>query len=448
MDVPQEGQFPRLGDGEIVLGHVVKSTSRLQELQAWHGEQQLQANRSTIRVPPAPVLPGVGDRGIGHRKHFGEGAIGHADHGRASGAGRALAGGRQEMGRSPECGDDGAGPLNFLFDNCSRTRCAEGTNDHDTIVVDDNGEMVTRTFHWRPEDFPLEVATYMQCDTAWDGGGFKTGRGFSHKLQPVGADDFEDADMLDEEEDLEEELMRRTACSPSGGSPPKAVAGTKSRSAAAAPVADLAALAGGAAAVVAREEQGNLLDMDFNPHEAPRDEEAGTNFTDWCDFASAPDPLDSAAAVDTASAAAAPAPGPAAAAVELAPQPRQQAQPAAVAPAAEVVAVAPSPLPTAPVEAAVSAAAAAPAAPLPAPTAPVPAATVAASAPSVPAPVASPPAAVAPATAPTATVAAASEVSALEAQLKAQAEEIRRLKEALAAASAGPGRSQEIIEIS
>jgi len=77
---------------------------------------------------------------------------------------------------------------------------------------EDGDRYVARTFHWRPEDFQLEVATYMQTDEPWQSespphqtGGrgtcFKAGRpdrGDAARVRPIQLDD-EPLDMLDEE---------------------------------------------------------------------------------------------------------------------------------------------------------------------------------------------------------------------------------------------------------
>lgn len=127
-------------------------------------------------------------------------------------------------------GDESGATWDFFFDNCIRSS-GEHPNEIDTIPCDDNGpqDMVTRTFHWKPEDFPLEMATYMQCDAPWDGKGFKTGKGMSHKLQPLPADDYDGGDMLDEEEDIEAErrLFRQLSPRPAARIQSRGAAGAE-----------------------------------------------------------------------------------------------------------------------------------------------------------------------------------------------------------------------------
>lgn len=117
--------------------------------------------------------------------------------------------------------DLSGGPLDFLFTNCVRSPCKNVWEDAEAVPTDSNTQYVTRTFHWRPEDFPLEVATYMQCEEPWQSAspphlaGFRTrpralvftgGRLIQpHRIQQRSADE-EPADMLDEESSLHEEL--------------------------------------------------------------------------------------------------------------------------------------------------------------------------------------------------------------------------------------------------
>jgi len=80
--------------------------------------------------------------------------------------------GTYQLEGSPSAEQPIAG-MDFFFDACVRSPCNnELVEDVDTIsqedhvggTVVDDGKYVTRTFHWRPEDFPLEVATYMQSE--------------------------------------------------------------------------------------------------------------------------------------------------------------------------------------------------------------------------------------------------------------------------------------------
>mmetsp|Transcript_69749 Transcript_69749/g.151761 ORF Transcript_69749/g.151761 Transcript_69749/m.151761 type:complete len:358 (-) Transcript_69749:126-1199(-) len=52
-----------------------------------------------------------------------------------------------------------------IFDSCNISDCRQSVEEigHDR----DEDSYVTRTFYWRAEDFPLEVATYMQCEEPW-----------------------------------------------------------------------------------------------------------------------------------------------------------------------------------------------------------------------------------------------------------------------------------------
>lgn len=67
-------------------------------------------------------------------------------------------------------------PMGFLFTACVRDpghdRLEEvpdtsGRCDGQCAAEESDDEYVARTFHWKPEDFPLEIATYMQCEEPW-----------------------------------------------------------------------------------------------------------------------------------------------------------------------------------------------------------------------------------------------------------------------------------------
>jgi len=60
---------------------------------------------------------------------------------------------------SPSDGVFGLG-LNGALDACMAAPDGEADAEDDSAV--------TRTFYWKPEDFPLEVATYMQTEDAWN----------------------------------------------------------------------------------------------------------------------------------------------------------------------------------------------------------------------------------------------------------------------------------------
>lgn len=127
-------------------------------------------------------------------------------------------------------------------DSCMRGPCASHfIEDVDQIPVDNNGDQnseddkyVTRTFHWTMEDFPLEVATYMQCEEPWETDpdddqrmvamrarakanassrlqpDLLAGRRCSGKLDQAAADDVPD-DMLEDELSVKEGLAARRA---------------------------------------------------------------------------------------------------------------------------------------------------------------------------------------------------------------------------------------------
>lgn len=61
------------------------------------------------------------------------------------------------------------GPLDFFsFAECMRNPCETMAEAFETVPTSDEPRYVTRTFHWRPEDFPIEDGTYMQCDEPWE----------------------------------------------------------------------------------------------------------------------------------------------------------------------------------------------------------------------------------------------------------------------------------------
>merc|ERR1740121_3355494 len=63
---------------------------------------------------------------------------------------------------------DGSAPLDPMsfLQRCSQHSCLR---DFETVENEEDSEDagVTRTFRWRPEDCPVEDATYMQCEEPW-----------------------------------------------------------------------------------------------------------------------------------------------------------------------------------------------------------------------------------------------------------------------------------------
>lgn len=111
---------------------------------------------------------------------------------------------------SPRIPVSPSSPLEFLtFTECMSNPC-EGIVDAIAVENTRNSKPVTRTFQWRPEEFPMEDGTYMQCEEPWESatpparlraaGVFKAGRaGPPLRIMQRHMDDDVD-DMLDDEE--------------------------------------------------------------------------------------------------------------------------------------------------------------------------------------------------------------------------------------------------------
>lgn len=125
-----------------------------------------------------------------------------------------------------EGGDQSRNPLDFLFTTCVRSHCHPDLEEEELETHDDEGgsprdrdeTYVTRTFHWKPEDFPLEIATYMQCEEPWSPDVIlrqnvvarpQAGKMRSCRVKQLSADNLPAAEMV--EDDCQKEAETLTA---------------------------------------------------------------------------------------------------------------------------------------------------------------------------------------------------------------------------------------------